>query len=89
MSEPNNAVIKYLPQFGQGLMAVGYVMDHFGCYEAPLPSAFILLGHLFVLSDPNTLSLEKPKVRVINIIFLFGNIFSFVYDVVTTFPCFD
>ncbi|XP_013138529.1 PREDICTED: gamma-aminobutyric acid receptor subunit alpha-6 [Papilio polytes] len=37
MSEPNNAVIKYLPQFGQGLMAVGYVMDHFGCYEAPLP----------------------------------------------------
>lgn len=70
----------YLPYAGHILMAIGYLLEQFENIEPPLPSAVVLIGHLCVLSDPRTLSPDKPSVQVINIIFLISNILVFLYD---------
>lgn len=73
---------KYLPYFGHALMAIGYVLEQFENIEPPLPSAVVLVGHLFVLSDPRSLSPNRPSVQILNLIFLFSNILMFLYDFV-------
>lgn len=70
----------YLPYAGHVLMALGYVLEQFEGIEPPLPSGVVLIGHLCVLSDPRTLSPDKPGVQVINLIFLISNILVFLYD---------
>lgn len=70
----------FLPYVGHVIMALGYVMEQFEGVEPPLPSAVVLIGHLCVLSDPRTLSPEKPSVQIINLLFLISNILVFVYD---------
>lgn len=61
-------------------MALGYILEQFESIEPPLPSGVVLLGHLFVLSDPRALAANRPSVQAINIMFLFSNIIVFLYD---------
>ncbi|CAK1551683.1 unnamed protein product [Leptosia nina] len=70
----------YLPYFGHALMALGYILEEIESIQPPLPSAVVLIGHLCVLTDPRTLSVEQESVRIINIIFLISNLLVFVYD---------
>lgn len=71
-----------VPYVGHFLMALGYVFEQFETLPPPIPSAVVLLGHLFVLSDPRALSSERPSVQIINILFLLSNILMFIYDIV-------
>lgn len=77
----------YLPYIGHAVMALGYVMEQFETVDAPLPSAVVLIGHLFVLTDPRALSPEKPNVQTLNLIFLLSNILVFIYDFLTSLEC--
>ncbi|CAH2091828.1 unnamed protein product [Euphydryas editha] len=72
----------YLPYFGHALMALGYILEQFQSVGPPLPSAVVLIGHLCVLTDPRTLSSERPSVQIINIVFLFSNILMFLIDLI-------
>lgn len=82
MLDLNSVVELYLPYFGHVVMALGYILEQFESVEPPVPSAVVLVGHLCVLSDPRTLSPEKPGVQVINLIFLVSNVLVFLYDLV-------
>lgn len=81
MQIDEDAIRSYLPYAGHSLMAVGYILEQTGSFEAPIPSFFVLLGHICVLSDPRALSSDEPSRQVINIIFLVSNVLVFVYDV--------
>lgn len=74
----------YLPYFGHFLMALGYILEQFEGFDPPVPSAVVLLGHIFVLSDPRALSPTRPSVQIINLIFLVSNILVFLYDFVVS-----
>lgn len=78
----NSVVEIYLPYFGHCVMALGYILEQFESINPPVPSAVVLVGHLCVLSDPRTLSPDKPGVQIINLIFLVSNILVFLYDFV-------
>lgn len=78
----NTVVELYLPYFGHFVMALGYILEQFESVEPPVPSAVVLVGHLCVLSDPRTLSPDKPGVQIINLIFLVSNVLVFLYDFV-------
>lgn len=80
MLDFNTVVELYLPYFGHFVMALGYILEQFESVEPPVPSAVVLVGHLCVLSDPRTLSPDKPAVQIINLIFLVSNILVFIYD---------
>lgn len=76
-----NAVVElYLPYCGHFVMALGYILEQFESVEPPVPSAVVLIGHLCVLSDPRTLSPDRPGIQIINLIFLISNILVFLYD---------
>lgn len=84
MLDLNTVVEVLLPYIGHFIMALGYVLEQFETVEPPLPSAVVLVGHLFVLSDPQTLSPDRPSVQIINVIFLISNALVFLYDFIVS-----
>lgn len=78
----NHPIRDYLPYVGHAMMGAGYLLEHLNTFRPPLPSGVVLIGHVFVLSDPQALSPQRPRLRVVNSIFFLSNLFVFVYDIV-------
>lgn len=73
---------RYLPYFGHVLMAIGYVLEQFETVGPPVPSGVVVLGHLCVLTNPDSLPPERPIIQVINLLFFISNIVTFINDVI-------
>lgn len=76
---------RYLTYFGHVLMAIGYVFEQFETVGPPVPSGVVLLGHLCVLTNPESLPPERPIIQIINILFFISNIVTFINDIIRVF----